>query len=150
MTDTSKTPRTGANPAIDGTPITELEPPRSAPTGGRPRKLPPMPLMPMEDAERKLFDAFIDEYLAEYSDISNADYRILYLAAVEYIKYLRIAAYELKSGRVISMARQHPAVNMRALLDQLSATRKQRVRGKPTEPEEAQELRALLLQLSKG
>jgi hypothetical protein len=142
-------PRTGANPGIDAAPITEIEEARYSPTKGRPKKRPPMPYMPMEEAEKLFFDGFIEEYLTEYPDMTPTDYRLLFLAAIEYIKYLRIAAKELESHQVISMARQHPAVNMRALLDQLNATRKLRSRGKTPETDEAAEFRDYLLKLSK-
>lgn len=105
----------------------------------------------MSDAERRVFDDFITEYMREYPDLTQTDYRLLHLAAIEYIKYIRIAAQELESGQVISMARQHPGTAMRALLDQLSTTRKQRTRGaKQNEPEEAEELRQILLSIGNG
>ena len=149
-TATTKTqPRTGANPGIEASPLTQIEPARFSPTKVRPKKRPPMPFMPMEEAEKIFFDGFIDEYLTEYPDMTPTDYRLLFLAAIEYIKYLRIAARELESHQVISMARQHPAVNMRALLDQLNATRKLRSRGKTPESDEATEFRDYLLKLSK-
>jgi len=151
QTPTKKTqPRTGANPSIDTSPITQLEEPRFSPTKGRPKRQAPMPLMPMEETEKIFFNGFIEEYLTEYPDMTPTDYRILFLAGIEYIKYLRVAASELENHQVISMARQHPAVNMRALLDQLNATRKLRSKGKPTEPEDAAELREVLLQLSRN
>lgn len=143
-------PRSGANPNVDAVPITELSEPRKVKTKGKSKRLAAMPhLDGFTGVEQFLFDGFIQEYLDEYTDMSASDYRILFLAGVEYIKLLRIMAEELRSNHVLAMSRQHPGVNMRALLDQLSATRKQRVRGKPTEPEEAQEIRDMLLSLSK-
>jgi hypothetical protein len=143
-------PRTGANPNVEAPPLKDLEQPRKVKTGGRPKKLARMPKMDgLTEAEQYLFDGFIQNLLDEYPDMSASDYRIVFLAAIEYIEYLRVAAEGLRSHRVLAMSRQHPGVNMRALLDQLSATRKQRVRGKSQEPEEAQEIREMLLSFGK-
>lgn len=139
-----------ANPSVDAEPILELELPRTVSTGGRPKRLRPMPVMEgLSETEKILFDDFIAEYLQEYPDITPTDYRMLYLVAIEYIKYLRIVSKELKTGKVLSMARQHPGTNMRALQDQLSITRKARNHGKPPESgEDAEKLRQVLYQLS--
>lgn len=144
--------RGAANPNIDAKPIDTLESPRAVATGGRPRKLKPMPKLDgLTDAEQILYDDFIQEYLTEYPDITATDYRVLFLIGVEYIKYLRIVGEELRSGKVLSMARQHPGVNMRALLDLLSITRKDRMKGKPQgDNEEADKLREILYQVSKS
>lgn len=98
--------------------------------------------MPMTDTEQALFDYFMFAYKDQYPDMVPTDYLLLHLAGLEYIKYLRVVAEELETGKVISMARQHPGVNMRALLDQLSVTRKARTaRGKTEEDPAATELR---------
>lgn len=131
--------------------LTEAEAPRNK-TVGRPARLemPALPRMPMEEVERDLFDYFMASYKEQYPDMVPTDHLILHLAALEYIKYLRVVAEELETGRVISMARQHPGVNMRALLDQLSVTRKARtLRSKPDEDPNAAELRDFFLEMSK-
>lgn len=101
----------------------------------------------MSDSERALFDFWLAAYKEQYPDMVPTDHLLLHLAGLEYIKYLRVIAEELETGKVISMARQHPGVNMRALLDQLSVTRKARNTGKPTEDETAKETREKLDQL---
>lgn len=147
----SRTPRAGAKPAVDAEPITQLEIPRTVATGGRPKKLRPMPVMEgMSDVEQVLFDDFIREYLDEYPDITPTDYRMLFLVAVEYIKYLRIVSKELATGTVLSMARQHPGTNMRALQDQLSFTRKARMHGKAPANEDEEKLREFLFDVGKN
>ena len=106
--------------------------------------------MPMTDVEQDLFDYFMASYKEQYPDMVPTDHLLLHLAALEYIKYLRVVAEELKTGRVISMARQHPGVNMRALLDQLSVTRKARtMRNKPDEDPDSKDLRDFFMSLSK-
>lgn len=142
----------GRSPAVDAKPITQLEQPRSVATGGRPKKLKPMPILEgLSDAEKVLFDNFIQAYLDEYPDITPTDYGMLWLVAVEYIKYLRILSVELSTGQVMSMARQHPGTNMRALQDQLSFTRKARMHGKPQDGgEEAEKLREILYSVSRN
>lgn len=146
------TPKRTTSPTLEAKPITKLELPRTVPTGGRPKKLKPMPRLDgFSDAEQVLFNDFIEEYLTEYPDITATDYRMLFLIGVEYIKYLRIVDEELRSGNVLSMARQHPGTNMRALQDQLSITRKARMHGKPqAENEDADKLREILYNVSKN
>lgn len=139
---------TQANPNVQASPINTLEQPRSVKTGGRPKKLAQMPVMPgLTDAEEILFNDFIAEYLELFPDLLATDYRILFLAATAYIKFLRVTANELASGTVLAMSRQHPGVEMRALLDQLSVTRRARSRTKADEPESA-EIRDFFMKLS--
>lgn len=151
--ETSIRSRGTANPAVDAEPITQLEiVPRTVATGGRPRKLKRMPMLSgLTPAEEILFNDFIEEILQEYPDISPSDYRDVWLAAGEYIKYIRVIDKELKTGKVLSMARQHPGTQMRALRDQLDINRKARIRGKqPQEGEDAQKLRDVLYQLGRN
>lgn len=102
--------------------------------------------MPMTEVEQNLFDFFLAAYKDQYPDLTPTDQLTLHLAALEYIKYLRVVREELETHKVISMARQHPGVNMRALLDQLSVTRKARTaRGQKPEDEEARELREFFM-----
>lgn len=118
---------------------------------GRPEKLtmPDLPQMPMTDVEQSLFDYFMQAYQEQYPDLLPTDLLLLHLAALEYIKYLRVVAEELETHKVISMARQHPGVNMRALLDQLSVTRRARTaRSRPEEDQDAKELKKWLMGMS--
>jgi hypothetical protein len=111
--------------------------------------MPALPEMPMTDVERDLYEYFMESYKQQYPDMVPTDLLLLHLAAVEYVKYLRILAEELETGKVISMARQHPGVNMRSLLDMLSVTRKARtIRQKPEEDPEAKELKDFLMGMS--
>lgn len=109
-------------------------------------EMPALPELAMSDAEKELFDYFLWAYHAEYPDLKPTDNLILYLAAIEWIKYLRMSREELETGKLITMSRQHPGTNLRGLLDQLSVTRKARTRGqKDEESEEAKELREFFL-----
>ncbi len=111
--------------------------------------MPPLPAMKMTPLEQDLYDYFLASYQQEYPDLSSTDHLHLHLAAVEYVKYLRVIGYELESGQVITMSRQHPGVQMRALLDQLSVTRKARTAGrKPEEDPDAKKLQDFLMGLS--
>lgn len=114
---------------------------------GRKKKpaMPTLPTLEMTEFEREWFTYFRDVYQAEYPDLTDADKLLLFLAAIEFIKYLRVAGAELATGEVISQARQHPGTQMRALLDQLSVTRKARQR----QPKEEDDPNAdLLLRLA--
>jgi hypothetical protein len=131
-------------------PLTKTEPPKER-GAGRPPKLvmPDMPLLPMTEPEQALFDYFLEAYKQQYPDLTPTDLLMLWLAGIEFIKYIRVVAEELETGKVISMARQHPGVQMRALLDQLSVTRKARTAGKQQEDPEAAELREFFMGMSK-
>lgn len=139
-----------SNQALTAKPLTQVQPVKLRPVG-RPAKLemPALPEMPMTDVERDLYEYFMESYKQQYPDMVPTDLLLLHLAAVEYVKYLRILAEELETGKVISMARQHPGVNMRSLLDMLSVTRKARtIRQKPEEDPEAKELKDFLMGMS--
>jgi hypothetical protein len=123
-------------------------------TGRRPRpKMPPLPqglLDGMTALEQEHFWYFIDAYQADYPAMKPTDVICLYQAALEYINTLRVQAKQLKSGEVISMARQHPGVQMRAWLDMMDVTRKARTRaGKSQDDsEEAKQVKDALKALS--
>lgn len=117
--------------------VTPLRPrPDTKPAMGRPKKLeqPSLPDLEMDDYEQQLFDFFINSFKADYRDLKPTDLILLHLAAIEYVKYLRVAKDEMASRTVLSQARQHPATNMLRLLDMLSTTRKDRKKEKATEP----------------
>ncbi len=104
--------------------------------------MPELPALDMTPIEQDLFDYFLWAYHTEYPDLKPTDNLILFLAAIEWIKYLRMAREELETGKLVTMSRQHPGTQLRALLDQLSVTRRARVtQTKPEEDESAQELR---------
>jgi predicted TPR repeat methyltransferase len=113
--------------------------------------MPPLPEMEMSAIERDLFEYFLDAYHQEYPDLIATDHILLHLAALEYIKLLRMIAQELKSGQLVTMSRQSPAVNMRGLLDQLSVTRRARVANKKdANTEDERELREMFMAMSQG
>jgi hypothetical protein len=114
-----------------------LEPTSVTPLKGRPPKprMPALPKFEISDYEQEWFDFFQAVYQAEYPDLIESDRLLLFLAGIEFIKYLRVAGAELASGEVISQARQHPGTMMNALLDRLSVTRKAREK-KPREEDD--------------
>jgi hypothetical protein len=134
---------------ITAKPLTETMPAKPA-KKGRPFNLvmPDLPKMEMSTVEQGLFDYFMAAYNTEYPDLTPTDHLILHLAGLTYIKYLRVIAEELATGKVISMARQHPGIELRGLLDQLSVTRKARTRNKPATSEEEAELREFFMSMS--
>jgi len=146
---TSK-PRQPASALPEVLKVTPITAAHRARHSGRPKKLevPPMPDFPMEEDEKKLYTFFIEAHRQEYAPLSGTDEIHLILAAVAYINALRVAQEELKTGQVISMARQHPMVQMRAELDLLSFTRKARTQGKSQESPELAQARKMLLGMS--
>lgn len=97
--------------------------------------MPRLPRFEISDYEREWFDYFQAVYRAEYPDLNESDRLLLFLAGIEFLKYLRVAGEELASGEVISQARQHPGNQMNALLDRLSVTRRNREK-RPKEEED--------------
>jgi hypothetical protein len=67
---------------------------------------------------------------------------------LEYVNLIRVQAMQLKSRQVLSMARQHPGVQLRQWLDQMACTRKARTAGKS--PSQDDQDRASLKELLKG
>jgi hypothetical protein len=120
----------------------------SAPKRGRPKKL-TFPALPQEiydgmtELEREHFEFFINAHLEQYPDLLPTDYIALYSAGMEYIAYLRMQASQLATGQLVSMARQHPGVQLRAWMDSLSVTRKQRGPASKKDDEAAEFLKAL-------
>lgn len=107
-------------------------PARVSPGRKRKPKMPPLPqglLDGMAELEREHFWYFIESYQSDYPQMKPTDIICLYQAALEYINTLRVQAKQLASGEVISMARQHPGVQMRAWLDMMDVTRKARTRS---------------------
>jgi hypothetical protein len=136
---------------VEAKPLTVTVPTKDR-VAGRPSKLvmPELPKMPMSDVEQALFDFFMEAYKQEYPDLIPTDMLTLYLAGLEFVKYLRIIAEELETGHVLTMSRQHPGVNMRALLDQLSVTRKARQARNVAEVDEgAKELKEFFMSMGR-
>jgi hypothetical protein len=122
------------------------------PRTGRPRKLryPPIPqevLDGMTALEREHFDFFIDSIRQDYQIKLPSDQVALYMAALEYVNLLRVQAHQLKTGEVITAARQHPGVQLRAWLDSMAATRAKRGPAKDGDDQE-QAFRAGLSKLA--
>lgn len=116
-------------------------------------KMPPLPqglLDGMTTLEVEHFWYFIESYQSDYPQMKPTDIICLYQAALEYINTLRVQAKQLASGEVISMARQHPGVQMRAWLDMMDVTRKARTRGKKADDdsEEVAEVKRALKAMS--
>lgn len=125
-------PRTPANPS----PLEPSEPVRIKPTAparpGRKPKLgpPPMPLLEMTPDEALMYSYFLDAIEDDYPNLKNSDRLLLPIVAAEYIKYLRMLQEELKSGKLVSMARQHPGTMFARFMAQLlGTTRNQRMKA---------------------
>ena len=99
----------------------------SKPHIGRPRmKLTPLNLEGMSEPETQRYELFLNYMRSEYDDLTPFDHMLVELAAIEYVKYLRWLAKEIKTGETASMARQNPGVQMRENLKMLSIWRKDR------------------------
>lgn len=78
--------------------------------------------------EHELYEWFIDCIERDYPNMKDSDKLLLPLAAAEYVKWMRLLGNEIKSGELVTQARQHPGQMFSRLLDSvLGTTRKQRV-----------------------
>lgn len=141
-----------ANPAIQTKQLTS--PPTEVKRRGRPARIeqPQLPAMAMSEQESNMQAFFVASYMNDYPDMSPTDIILLQLASYEYVKYYRILQEEFETGKVISMARQHPGVNMRALLDQMGVTRRARNSGSRQNDtnKDDQELREALMSIGEN
>src|SRR5258708_19834780 len=129
----------------------EAAPQKSGRPVGRPAKMemPALPELALNPVEQDLLDYFLWAYHTEFPDLKPTDNLILFLAAVEWIKYLRMIREELETGKLVTMSRQHPGVSLRGLLDQLSVTRKARTsHSTPPESDEARDRKSTRLNSS--
>ena len=101
----------------------------------------------MSSLEREHFTYFVEACRQEYPDLTPFDLVSLNMAAMSYIDSLRLAATQMKSRELVTMSRQHPAVQCRAWMDQLSVTRKARKTTNP-EDEDKKNTRSMLMGLS--
>ena len=118
----------------------------AGPRTGRKRKakMPPLPqalLDGMSELEQDHFFFFLEAYKEDYPGMKPTDIICLHQAALEYINTLRVQAKQLATGEVISMARQHPGVQMRAWLDMMDVTRKARSKSGKTSQEDSEEVK---------
>lgn len=126
--------------------------PQEEPRRGRPpiQRLEPLEL-DFNDFELGRYFYFIaaaNKLLGKNKDMF--DDMFIEMAAAEYIKYLRILQYEAKNHTSITMARQHPGVQMRALIDLLSISRKARQTSKQEKDPEKEEALKILKGLAAG
>jgi hypothetical protein len=117
---------------------------------GRPKKLkmPPLPqeiFDGMSELEQQHFHFFVQAIREEHSDLTPSDLIALNMAALNYINSLRLQQAQLTSGELVTMSRQHPEVQLRAWLDLMSVSRKQRGPQKSAEEQQKAEFQASLL-----
>lgn len=123
-----KVPATQKPETLNVTPLRAIP---AQPKAGRPKKLkmPPLPAEVfggMSDLEKQHFDFFVQAIREEHPDLNGSDLICLNMAALNYINSLRLQQEQLSSGQLVTMSRQHPEVQMRAWLDLMSVSRKQR------------------------
>jgi hypothetical protein len=128
-------PRT---PDLKVVPLSRPVSPEKEKSTGRPPKLklPPLPqelLDGMTALEQEHFNFFLAAARAEFKDMTPFDQLGLVRAAVEYINLMRVEVAQLSSGQVLSQARQHPGVQLRAWLETMSFNRRAKLQGKKTE-----------------
>lgn len=140
---------------INVTPLSTASIPRP-PRVGRPSKLvmPPLPqeildgMKPIEIAHFEFFrDGYLEAYVNKYGKQPTPTAQICIVqASLDYINLLRLQAEQMKSGNLVSQARQHPGVQVRAWLQSIGLQEKDYEEGKKTDGKD--DTRAMLLGLS--
>jgi hypothetical protein len=102
----------------------------------------------MTELEMQHFYYFLAAFQEDFPNLKPSQEISLVQAAIEYINLLRTQARQLETGEVISMARQHPGVQLRAWLDALGVNRKQQARDDKAEEGTQAALKASLERLS--
>lgn len=131
-------PRTLKVLPLNGTPKRNGRPPNA--------KRPQPPAFDWQsDYERELYEWFIACIEADYPNMKESDKLLLPLAAAEYVKWMRLVGNEVKSGELVTQARQHPGQMFSRLLDSiLGTTRKQRIAKNEDKDENELDLMTLL------
>jgi hypothetical protein len=101
-----------------------------------------------KEPEQERFAYFVWSIEKIIKNPTPFDKILIELAAIEYVKYLRIAQYEVQKNTSITMARQHPGTQMRALIDLLSISRKSRNANKQESDSEREEAMNFLKSLA--
>lgn len=113
--------------------------------------MPPLPqeiYEGMSDLERQHFDFFVEAFMHELPDPSPIEIICVRMGALDYINSLRLQVEQLRSGQLVTMSRQHPAVQLRAWIDAALRRRKQGGKELTQEQEERASLKSVLLGLS--
>lgn len=120
---------------------------------GRPKK-PSLPAIPGEvyenlsAIEKEHFDYLVNALKRELPNISPLEQICVLLAAMEYINTLRLEVEQLKTGRLVTMSRQHPAMQFRAWIDAALKRHKNKTPKENEDEKNRNEFRDALLGLS--
>lgn len=97
----------------------------------------------MSSVEQAYYTFWTESVREENPDLTNSDHIYLMLAGLELINVLRTAEKQISAGELITMARQHPGLQFRSLVDMLSVSRKARKSSDKGDKEPATDLSAL-------
>jgi hypothetical protein len=135
--------------------ITPSEPQKKK--AGRPASLeqPPLPqeiLDGMSEIERAHYDFFIEAYSRAYKEkygrMTPTALINVTQAGLDYVHLLRLQAEQMRTGKIVSQARQHPGIQVRAWL--ACAGLQEKDFETVQKDETRNETRNLLLKLSEG
>lgn len=135
---------TRAAPVEDSTQVQKSGP-------GRPRKpqipeLPPDIAAACSQAEIDAYYRFVKAFAKKYAPLDDSDMIMLMFAGIESINALRLYAKLMKDHEVLTQARQSPLIQMRGLLADLGARRRDRLAKdkKGTNSEEQEQMKEAL------
>jgi hypothetical protein len=101
-------------------------------------EMPPLPqaiLDGMTELERAHHQFFVDSIAQDYQIKKPSDFLALHMAALDFIQLLRVQAYQMQTGEVLSASKLHPGPQVRSWLDSMSTTRRAR-KEQPSEEDE--------------
>lgn len=104
----------------------------------------------LTEQERAEFTSYIAEYVTDYPGLTPSDMRQLEKAALDHILGLRLIAESLEQNKHIGLNSRYSYQQMeRAILNDLALSRAARLKEKPATSSEADELRELLMGVSR-
>lgn len=105
-------------------------------------------MTPIEQQHFEFFrDGYLEAYVNKYGKSPTPTAQICIVqASLDYINLLRLQAEQMKSGNLVSQARQHPGVQVRAWLQSIGLQEKDYEESKKTD--DKSDAKAMLLSLS--
>lgn len=151
----SESSRGSGSGSGSGLRVLPLEEPSQLEPARRGRKkaleMPPLPqaiLDGMTELERQHHQFFVDSIAQDYQIKKPSDFLALHMAALDFIQLLRVQAYQMQTGEVLSASKLHPGPQVRSWLDSMSTTRRARKEQPSAEDEELEKWKQGLRKIS--
>ena len=113
-------------------------------------RVPAFPSVPVTEDEEIIRLRFIQDHERDCGKLTDIDRHLLNMASYEMLRVYRLFDMEFKPGATLMDDMRHsPLRELLALLDAMDCTRKRRLANKQPESDSEQDLRDVLMSLSK-